>query len=70
MAFMVVMAVVITIIIIVVIIMSIYVCIYLQVQRLLTQLPGHHKDKKQAIWKANKEKTVNRLTQRELASLA
>ena len=72
MAFMVVMAVVITtIILVVVIIMCIYVFIYLQIQRILTQLPSHHIDKKeQASWKANKEKTVNRLTQRELASLA
>ena len=69
---MVVMAVVIIIIIIIiVIIMCIYVFIYSQIQRLITQLPGHHKDKKeQANWKANKEKTLDWLTQRELASLA
>jgi hypothetical protein len=36
--------------------------IYLQIQLRITQLPGHHKDKKeQANWKANKEnsKSVN-----------
>jgi hypothetical protein len=68
MAFIVVMAVVITtttiiivvIIIIIIIIMCIYTFIYLHIQWLITQLPGHHKDKKeQANWKANKEKTVN-----------
>jgi predicted PurR-regulated permease PerM len=73
MALMVVMAVVVTtivIIVIIIIIMCIYVFIYLQIQRLITQLPGHHKDKKeQANWTANKENGVNRLTERELASL-
>jgi hypothetical protein len=48
-----------------------YLFIYLPIERLITQLPGHHNDKmKQANWKANKEKTANRLAQRELASLA
>ena len=48
-----------------------YLFIYLQIQRLITQIPGHHKDKKeQANWKTNKEKTVNLLKQRERASLA
>jgi len=46
MAFMVVIAVAI-IIIIIVIIMCVYVFIYLQIQQLITQLPGHHIDKKE-----------------------
>jgi len=47
MAFMVVIAVAIIIIIIIVIIMCVYVFIYLQIQQLITQLPGHHIDKKE-----------------------